>query len=181
MKRLKISENRRFLVWEDGTPFFWLGDTAWEIFHRATLEEVLVYLEDRRRKGFTVIQTMVLAEFDGLHTPNVYGDCPLHGDDPLRPIEAYFRFIDQVVEQAGQRGMFVGLVPTWGDKLELLAHGKGPVIFTPVNARGYGAWLGRRYREVENIIWINGGDRQGGGANRPIWEALAEGIKSADP
>lgn len=181
MRRLKISENRRFLVWEDGTPFFWLGDTVWELFHRATLQEARVYLEDRRQKGFTVIQTMVLAEFDGLHTPNIYGECPLHGDDPLQPNDAYFRFIDEIVELAGQKGIFVGLVPTWGDKLELLAHGKGPVIFNPANARGYGVWLGQRYRETENIIWINGGDRQGGGANRPIWEALADGIKSVDP
>ena len=42
MKRLKISENRRFLVWDDGTPFFWLGDTVWELFHRATIEEALL-------------------------------------------------------------------------------------------------------------------------------------------
>jgi len=37
--RLKVSENRRFLVREDGSPFFWLGDTAWELFHRSTREE----------------------------------------------------------------------------------------------------------------------------------------------
>ena len=32
--RLKVSENQRFLVHEDGTPFFYLGDTAWELLHR---------------------------------------------------------------------------------------------------------------------------------------------------
>ena len=181
MRRLKVSDNRRFLAWENGDPFFWLADTAWEIFHRATLEEARFYLEDRRQKGFTVIQAVVLAEFDGLRSPNVYGECPLLGEDPLRPNEGYFRFVDQVIDLAARQGIWVGLLPTWGDKLELLAHGQGPVIFNPANARAYGVWLGRRYRETENLIWINGGDRQGGGANRPIWEALAEGIKSADP
>ena len=37
--RLVVSENDRFLMFEDGTPFFWLGDTAWELFHRPTKEE----------------------------------------------------------------------------------------------------------------------------------------------
>src|SRR5829696_3180637 len=36
--RLKVSENRRFLVKEDGSPFFYLGDTAWELFHRLDRE-----------------------------------------------------------------------------------------------------------------------------------------------
>jgi Protein of unknown function (DUF4038) len=31
--RLKVSPNGRFLVKEDGSPFFYLGDTAWELFH----------------------------------------------------------------------------------------------------------------------------------------------------
>jgi len=181
MKRLKVSDNHRFLVWDDGTPFFWLGDTAWELFHRATLAEAAYYFEKRQQQGFTVIQAVILAEFDGLHIPNADGECPLIGDDPLQPNEPYFRHVDRVIELAGKSGLFVGLVPTWGDKLELLGHGQGPIVFTPEKAHGYGAWLGRRYREVKNLIWINGGDRQGGGANRPIWEALAAGIKSADP
>ena len=36
---LKVSENRRFLVGVDGSPFFYLGDTAWELFHRLNREE----------------------------------------------------------------------------------------------------------------------------------------------
>ncbi|MBZ0255609.1 DUF4038 domain-containing protein, partial [bacterium] len=36
---LHVSENQRFLVHQDGTPFFYLGDTAWELFHRLTREE----------------------------------------------------------------------------------------------------------------------------------------------
>jgi hypothetical protein len=34
LPKLKISENKRFLVTESGEPFFYLGDTAWELFHR---------------------------------------------------------------------------------------------------------------------------------------------------
>src|SRR3954452_7231976 len=92
--RLKVSENRRFLVKEDGSPFFYLGDTAWELFHRLDREEAERYLKDRAAKGFTVIQAVVLAELDGLHSPNPYGHTPLEGDDPARPVEDYFKHVD---------------------------------------------------------------------------------------
>src|SRR5438093_1563944 len=72
LPRLKVSENKRFLVREDGSPFFYLGDTAWELFHRLRREEAERYLKDRAAKGFTVIQAVVLAELDGLHDPNPY-------------------------------------------------------------------------------------------------------------
>ncbi len=52
---MRISANQRFLVHDDGTPFFYLGDTAWELFHRLTLAEAEQYLRDRAAKGFTVI------------------------------------------------------------------------------------------------------------------------------
>ena len=112
MKRLKVSENRRFLVWDDGSPFFWLGDTVWELFHRATIGDARFYLEDRRRKGFTVAMAVALAEFDGLNTPNAYGERPLLDNDPLRPNEAYFRHVDQIIELAGHAGVVDA--PLWG-------------------------------------------------------------------
>ncbi len=67
-----------------------------------------------------------------------------------------------------------------GDKIELLGHGKGPIIFNSSNAFAYGKWIGKRYCKCPNIVWVNGGDRQGGGDNFAIWNSLAEGIKSVD-
>ena len=73
LPRLKVSDNQRFLVQEDGKPFFYLGDTAWELFHRLTRDEAAAYLKQRREQKFTVIQAVALAEFDGLTEPNAYG------------------------------------------------------------------------------------------------------------
>ncbi len=74
---LRVSPNQRFLLYADGTPFFYLGDTAWELFHRLSIEESAVYLENRRAKGFNVIQAVVLSELDGLNVPNADGERPL--------------------------------------------------------------------------------------------------------
>jgi hypothetical protein len=177
--KLKISENKRFLIHEDGTPFFYLGDTGWELFHRLNKEETEKYLENRRAKGFTVIQAVVLAELDGLNTPNAEGIKPLIDNDPLKPNEAYFTHVDWVIRKAAEKGIFIGLLPTWGDKVDK-RWGIGPVIFNKDNAYKYGQWIGNRYKDFPNIIWINGGDRDGGGDNKPIWDAIGEGIKSVD-
>jgi hypothetical protein len=123
--RLVISENHRYLMFEDGTSFFYLGDTGWEFFQRLTFKEAETYLENRRQKGFTVIQAVILAELDGLNTPNHNGDKPLIDNDPLRPNEAYFAFVDSLIRLAESKGIFIGLLPTWGDKVDNTLLGAG--------------------------------------------------------
>lgn len=58
---LCVSPNGRFLQHTDGTPFLYLGDTAWELIYRLNEPEVELYMENRRAKGFTVIQTVILS------------------------------------------------------------------------------------------------------------------------
>jgi hypothetical protein len=155
---LKVSSDNRYIITEDEAPFFWLGDTAWELFHRLNEEEALQYLQDRADKGFNVVQAVILAELDGLTEPNSLGDLPLMDQDPLQPNESYFNYVDYICEEAAKRGIYMGLLPTWGDKYNK-AWGVGPEIFTPENAFAYGEYLGRRYATFSNIIWIMGGDR----------------------
>lgn len=177
--KLKVSDNKRFLEFENGAKFFYLADTGWELFHRLDKKDSEKYLENRREKGFTVIQAVALAELDGLNTPNMEGEKPLINNDLTKPNEKYFAHVDWVIKKAEEKGMFIGLLPTWGDKVDK-QWGVGPVIFNKENAFQYGKWIASRYKDFPNIIWINGGDRQGGGANLEIWNALANGIKSVD-
>ena len=179
LPRLKVSENGRFLSKEDGTPFFYLGDTAWELFHRLNREEATEYLRNRAEKGFTVIQAVVLAEIGGLYIPNPYGHLPLENLDPTRPIEAYFEHVDFIVDQAERLGLYIGMLPTWGDKVNK-KWGAGPEIFNPENAEAYGEYLGRRYKD-KPIIWILGGDRPvENERHRAIWNAMARGLAKGD-
>lgn len=178
--QLRVSANKRFLVKEDGSPFFWLGDTGWELFHRLTREEADLYLKNRAEKRFTVIQAVVLAEMNGLHEPNAYGEIPLENDDPTKPREAYFQHVDYVINKAAELGLYIGLLPTWGDKIYKDNWGQGPEIFTTENAKIYGRWLGNRYKNKKNIIWILGGDRNPRNENDiAIWRSMASGIVDA--
>jgi Protein of unknown function (DUF4038) len=175
--QLRVSKNQRYLETADGKPFFWLGDTAWELFHRLSREEADLYLKNRAEKGFTVIQAVALAELDGLHDPNYYGEIPLENDDPTKPREAYFQHVDYIIRKAEQLGLYIALLPTWGDKVFKDQWGVGPEIFNATNAKIYGHWIGNRYKNHKNIIWIIGGDRNPRNeSDVVIWRSLAEGI-----
>ncbi len=177
--RLKVSDNQRFLVTADGKPFFYLGDTAWELFHRLDREQAEKYLKDRADKGFTVIQAVVLAELDGLRDPNPYGHTPLIDNDPARPNAKYFEHVDWVVNKAAELGLYVGMLPTWGDKWNN-KRGAGPEVFTPKNAAVYGEWLGKRYTD-RPIIWILGGDRPvQTDRHKEVIRAMARGLRKGD-
>ncbi|MDZ4797383.1 MAG: glycoside hydrolase family 140 protein [Bryobacteraceae bacterium] len=184
LSELKVAPNGRYLVTADGKPFFYLGDTAWELFHRLNREEATRYLENRARKGYTVIQAVALAELDGLNDPNAYGFRPLVENDPVRPDvkdganNDYWDHVDFVVQKANSLGMYVGFLPTWGDKW----NGRGRVkeIFTEQNAEAYGEWIGKRYRSA-GVIWIMGGDRPvENDTHRSILRAMASGIRKGD-
>ena len=185
LPKLQVSDNHRFLVTESGQPFFWLGDTAWEIFHRSSREDADCYLEDRAKKGFTVIQAVALAEMDDLNGRNFYGHRALCDHDPTKPDvkdgpdNDYWDHVDYVVAKANSLGLYIAFLPTWGDKWNK-KWGVGPEIFTPTNAETYGHWLGTRYRAA-GVVWVLGGDRPiENDAQREIIRAMARGLRAGD-
>jgi hypothetical protein len=78
---------------------------------------------------------------------------------PNQPNEKYFQHVDFIIDKAAEYGIYVAFLPTWGDKIFKGGWGKGPEIFTVDNAKPYGKWLGNRYKDKKNIIWLLGGDR----------------------
>jgi hypothetical protein len=175
--QFSVSSNNRYLL-KDGKPFFWLGDTGWELFHRLDKAEAEKYLKRRSEQGFTVIQAVALAEMDGLHIPNANGDKPLMDDDPTKPNEKYFAFMDTVIDIAASYNINIALLPTWGDKVFKDRWGTGPEIFNDQNAAVYAQWLAHRYKNRKNIIWILGGDRiPRNDADKNIWRAMGNAIK----
>ncbi|PCJ96320.1 MAG: hypothetical protein COA50_07515 [Flavobacteriaceae bacterium] len=177
-QKLRVSENNRFLETEEGKPFFWLADTAWELFHRCNKEEVDMYLQKRAEQGFNVIQAVALAELEGLNIPNSYGETPLIDNDPTRPNDKYFEHVDYVIKKAQELDLYIALLPTWGDKVNLKSWGKGPIVFNTENARHFGKWIGARYKDYDNVIWVIGGDRnpREDSDDIRIWNEMAEGV-----
>jgi hypothetical protein len=192
---IAVSPDGHFLQQPDGEPFFWLGDTAWELFHRLDREEADRYLKDRADKGFTVIQAVFTGKVDliGLEAPNRYGEIPFVDQDPTRPNEAYFAQVDWIIERARRYGLRMALLPVWGQTF--VSGGGEAQVFDRSNAEVYGRWLGERYGD-KGIIWMLGGDvtplspvrdSSAGAENtafrslvdyRPVYDAMASGIEA---
>lgn len=199
----RVTVNGHYLQLEDGRPFFWLGDTAWKLVHSTTRDECSYYLKTRATQGFSVIQMVGVTENSG-ETFSTFGQTAFHNQDPRRPNDAYFDRLVEIVDEAASLGMYVALVPVWGDRLTA-PWGDGPRIFTLDNladARAFGRYLGTRLRERTNVLWVIGGDRPArlkglkndflqGIAKRagfapdhdwtPIWRELTAGVSEATP
>lgn len=184
----KLIVKCRYLAWDNGEPFFYLGDTAWELFHALSREEMDEYFAVRARQGYTVVQAVALAELEGLRKPNYYGRLPLMIEDdipnPCKPDTdgeySYWAHIDYAIDAAAEYGLFITLLPTWGDKFNMV-WGSGPVIFNEETAYIYGKWIADRYKDKENIIWMLGGDRPLETVeHRKVIDAMAKGIREAD-
>jgi hypothetical protein len=185
LPRLKVSDNKRFIVTAAGEPFFYLADTAWELFHRLDRKQAVVYLNKRSAQGYTAIQAVALAELDGITEPNANGDLPLAGGDPTKPAVTpgadpnnaraydYWDHVDYIVDQANARGLYIAMLPTWGSWVVNTGQ-RDKIYINAENAVAYGEFLGKRYGR-KGVIWVLGGDRT---ATKweATWRALAKGI-----
>jgi len=176
--QLTCREGYSYIENKDGSPFLWLGDTAWELFHVLDKEEACFYLDNRQQTGFTIIQAVLLSELNGLIKPNAYGELPLKNMDPSTPNENYFKHVDYIVTEAEKRGLYMGILPTWGSYV--VTTEKEPPLFDEENAYQYGLFLGKRYQN-RDVVWILGGDRNVyNEAEWKVWMAMARGITSGN-
>jgi len=178
---LKISANKRFFQTADGKPFFWLGDTGWLLFAKTTRQEAIQYLETRKQQGFNVIQVMVL---HSVGIKNAYGDYALNNADVSSPNTTpgndfndaaaydYWDHVDFIIDEAAKRGIYMALVPVWGSNVK---EGKVSVK----QAEVYTKFLATRYKNRNNIIWVNGGDIRGTDGLE-VWEMIGKTLRKND-
>ncbi|MBN2105592.1 glycoside hydrolase family 140 protein [bacterium] len=178
---IQVSKNNRYFQLEDGSPFFWMGDTGWLLFQKLDRNEAEIYLENRRRYGFNIIQAILLHDLSDV---NVYGDSALHNKclsfpnvTPGHAFENkeaydYWDHVDTLIRTACDKGIMMALVPVWGS---VVKTGK----VTVDDVKTYGQWLAERYSHFPNLIWINGGDVRGD-LFPEIWQMLGQTLHRYD-
>ncbi len=186
LTQLAPTPDGRFLVDGDGVPFFWFGDTVWSLPWRPSRADITMYLDDRASRGFNVIQFMAIStrvvgvvtspEWNG---PNIDGDRPFINGDVTRPNEAYWLFVDWLVDEISSRGMRAAMTPMWEDHIRA---GR----FKPWNADDYGRFIGKRYGSRPDVVIFNGGDlavyRPSRSEDwRPVVRAFAAGVEASAP
>jgi hypothetical protein len=177
---LTVSSDNRRLVDQNNQTFLINGDVAGGLMVSLTKEKVEIYLENRRRKGMNAMLLDLLVTY-WAGPANVYGDKPFTTpNDFSTPNDAYFDHIAWVVAKAEEKGILVVLTPCY---LGFLCGEQGwcqqMVANGTAKCRAYGRYIGKRFSEFKNIMWMHGGDAEAGEAIEEL-RAIVEGIKEAD-
>jgi hypothetical protein len=179
---LKASANNRYLVDQHDVPFLMVGDSPQLLIGNLSQAEAAMFFANRLAYGINALWINLLpnnalwrrsdgATFDGIAPFTVPGDLS-------RPNPAYFGRADDMIRLAAAHGMVVILDPieTAGWLNTLMANGVA-------RAFAYGQYLGDRYKDLPNIIWMHGNDFQSwqSAAHDALVQAVARGIRGKDP
>lgn len=178
---LKVSENKRYFITQQGTPWLYHADTGWQIFTQLTAEEAVEYLVFRKAQGFNTIQVQIVMSPEQI---NRYGEKPFLGDvDFSRPNEKYHDHVARIVAKADSLGLLVVMSQPWlgcceegfGNRADKPIQKNGPI-----KNRAYGSYLGKKFARFKNLFWIVGGDNDPK-TDRESLVAFAEGLFAAAP
>ncbi len=180
------STNPRLLVDQTNAPFLLVGDAPHSLLVNLSQSDAAYYLADRGANGFNSLWVELLCvPYTGGRTNGslLNGTLPFtktlpNGEfDLSTPNEAYFSYVDTVIKMAGTNGLQILLDPldTGGLIQTALDNGSN-------KCRAYGQYLGNRYKNFPNLIWLSGNDFQNWStpADDTVILAIAQGIKDND-
>lgn len=155
-------------LFEDDKPFFWLGDTAWLLFEKLSMEEIKLYLKNRASLGYNVIQAVLL--YTHPDREGIEGGMPVYNKNAYE--KSYFDFVNQVISYSDTLGIYIALLPTWGSffKKKIVHEG---------NVEYFADFLTRTFAHHKNLIWVLGGDVKGD-VNFAAFDKLGKAIKMRD-
>ena len=158
---LKVSANRHYLTTQDGAPFLLVGDTAWTIPQQGTNTELDAYLANRAAKGFNTVLIEAVDSYYSDKAPNdILGTAPFTTPGNFSTYNpTYFNRLDHFIDTANSYGivciiwpLYLGYyhgahVDGWADQM---------VADTTAHLQTFATFLGNRYKNKGNIIWVNG-------------------------
>jgi len=165
---LRLADDRRSIVFDDGAPFFWLGDTAWNGVLRARPEDWDRYLQTRKNQNFNLIQ-FVTTQWRGGR--EVLPDRAFEGEQRIRVHPVFYQKRDPLVRSINEHGLVAAPILLWaltesdpGRKLPI----DDAIRLARYEVARYGA---------HQVVWLLGGD---GHYTQPDdikrWKAIGRGV-----
>ena len=157
---LKLSSSKRYLTDQYNMPFFWSGDAAWSLIAQLNIKEADLYLDNRKEKGFTVIMVSLIEHKFSTNAPaNIHSEAPFNDIPFVSPNEKYFEHADYIIKAAAQRNIVVLLAPLYlGYDCKDEGWCTEVKAASPDDLHAWGRYVGTRYKNFSNIIWLIGGD-----------------------
>ena len=184
---LRVSSNHRYLVDQNNVPVLLVGDSPHSMFVNLDSTELATYLANRQGHRFNILWVEALCSD---YIPNCRNDLSTY--DGIKPFTsgtdksdydisttnpAFWSRVDSYVRTSADYGMTI-LFDVWETGALM------PLARTSGNRKMYdfGAFLGNRYKDVPNIIWITGNDFQTWADNTDnmLMQNLMAGILSTD-
>lgn len=164
---------RYYLTYADGTPFFWLGCTAWNGAMKSTEADWDYYLNHRRDHHYNVIQ-FVTTQWRGGDS-NLDGDVAFTGSGRIEVNPVFFQKLDARVDRINEYGLVAAPVLLWA-----LPGGAGrhlsPGYHLPVEeAVLLTKYIVARY-QGNQVVWFLGGDGRYFDAFEDRWKAIGRGV-----
>jgi hypothetical protein len=180
---LTVGSTERHVVDQDAQPFLLVGDTAWSLLVAVSEADADMYLENRKQHGFTAVLANLIEYKYAANAPaNFYGFTPFKGRPFTTPQEAYFTHVDNVLKLASEKGIAVFLFPLYlGRECDETSEGWCIEVqkATISDMRAWGEYVGNRYSNYDNIVWVIGGDGDPTPVKSKV-QAMVDGIASKD-
>jgi len=166
---IRVSANGQYLEHADGTPFFWLVDTAWNGALLSAKEDWDTYLENRAAKKFAGVQ-FVTTQWRTAYT-NAEGLVAYTGFDKIRINPAFYRRMDERVDAVNEKDLLAVPVLLWTLGSEKHVPGKLPEDQAIRLAR----YMVARY-QANHVVWFLPGDGNYFGGNAERWKRIGRAV-----
>ena len=175
-----VSANKRYLVDQEGKPYMLNGDSPQCMPGNLSTADMEFFFKDRQQHGFNAAWVNLICGpyTHGRDDYSTYdGIKPFTDEHDLSTVNPeYWKRMDTMVELAKKYGITLVLDPaetgSFSDLLKENGEGK---------SEAYGKFLGERYRDDVNIIWMFGNDYGDWENIDPYLVALSKGLRAADP
>ena len=183
---IRVRADRRHFEHEDGTPFFWLGDTWWMgLCQRLRWPQDFETLAaDRLRKGFTVVQIVAglypdMPQFD----PRGANEAGFPWEPEYRRIHpAYFDMADVRIEYLVSKGIVPCVVGCWGYYYPILGEKKMRQHWRNIVARWGSLPAVWCLAGEGSMPYYLSTDKAGDAAKQKHgWSAIGHYVRSIDP
>jgi hypothetical protein len=181
---LKKSPNNRYLTDQNGTPFLLIGDSNWMSVAQFRNADIDTYLADRAAKGFnTILVQTIDTHFSDNAPNNIDGVAPFTVPNNFSTANpAFYTRFDYLLNRAATYGMVVVTFPLYTGVRCEKGWGQQMIASSTADLQTFGTFLGNRYKNKPNIIWVMAGDESPYtcGLETKV-NAFATSLTTADP
>lgn len=169
-----VARSRTYLEHADGTPFFWLGDTAWNGALLSTPEEWQHYIRQRVRQRFTAVQ-WVTTQWRASPDGDRLNQLAFSGRDRIAINPEFFQRLDQKVAALNRAGLLSAPVLLWA-----IGGGSNPAInpgfsLPEDQAIRLAQYMVARW-QGHDVLWVLPGDGDYRGERSEKWKRIGRAV-----